>query len=136
MEYLKTLIARFLVETNFLQAMNLCQDIINTENPPNKELQGRLDKIKRTTTPNLNIPFVVVETFISKNINRSLTFVVEVPVTQTRPQRFKEFELMDLIIEMKNAYMLMREIVTEIAKKYDVSVPLSGTEEIKLPEIK
>lgn len=123
MEYLKVLIGRFLVEGNFLQALNLCQDIINAEDKPNATMQGKLDWIKEHTTTSLNIPFVVVETFISKNVTRPLTYSVEVPISQSRPKRFKEYELIDLIIEMKRAYEQMRWIVTQIAKRYSIDVP-------------
>src|SRR4030067_3148516 len=110
MEYLKVLIGRFLVEGNFLQAMNLTQDIINAEDNPDKEMQAKLDWIKKYTTEDLLIPFVVVETYVSRNATKPLTYSVEVPLSNQKPKRFKEFDLIDLIIEMKRAYEDLRWI--------------------------
>lgn len=125
MEYLKVLIGRFLVEGNFLQAMNLCQDIINAESAPDAGMQARLDWIKKNTSENLGIPFVVVETYVSKYAGRPLTAQFEVQISDN-PRRFKEFELLELIIEMKGAYEDMRWIVTQIAKKYSIDVPFTS----------
>lgn len=136
MEYLKVLIGQFLGERNFLQAMNLCQDIIKAEDSPDSNLQEKLDWIKKHTTEALDIEFMIVETFVSKNANMPLTYSIEVPTTNTRPKRYKEFELIDLIIEMKKAYEGMREIVTMIAKKYSIDIPFSrgdiSTDEIPI----
>ena len=136
MEYLKSLIIRFLLETNFLQAKNLCQDIINAESSPDKNLQKRLDWVNEHTTDRLNVPFDVVETFISKNANRSLQYDVELPIMNTWPRRYKEYQLMDLVIEMKKAYSELRKIVTTVAKKYDLSLPTDSTASVSIPEIK
>lgn len=136
MEYLKVLVGKFLMEGNFLQALNLCQDIINAEDKPSKEMQSKLDWIKENTTTNLKIPFITVETFISKNVTRPLTYTVEVPLSQTKPKRYKEYELIDLIIEMKKAYEQMRWIVTQIAKKYSIDIPFErGGETQSIPII-
>lgn len=135
MEYLKVLIGQFLGERNFLQALNLCQDIIKAEDNPNKELQKELDWIKKHTTKELNIPFIIVETYVSRNANKSLTYTVEVPTSQSRPKRYQEFELIELIIEMKRAYEKMRSIVTRIAKKYSIDVPFHKEAEISIPVI-
>lgn len=135
MEYLKVLIGQFLGERNFLQAMNLCQDIIKAEDNPNAELQEKLNWIKQNTTEDIKIPFMIIETYVSKNINKPLTYTVEVPTTETRPKRYKEYELIDLIIEMKKAYEGMREIVTKIAKKYSIDIPFHQEKEIAIPVI-
>lgn len=128
MEYLKVLIGQFLGERNFLQSLNLCQDIIKAEDTPDPSLQEKLDWIKKHTTENLNIPFMIVETFVSKYSTMPLTSTIEVPTTETRPKRYKEYELIDLIIEMKKAYEDMREIVTKIAKKYSIDIPFMKTD--------
>jgi hypothetical protein len=128
MEYLKVLIGQFLGERNFLQSMNLCQDIIKAEDVSDPKLQEKLDWIKKHTTETLNIPFMIVETYVSKNANMPLTYSIEVPTTETRPKRYREFELIDLIIEMKKAYEGMREIVTTIAKKYSIDIPFMKTD--------
>lgn len=125
MEYLKVLIGRFLVEGNFLQAMNLCQDIINAEGAPDSQMQAKLDWIKRNTSENLGIPFQIVETYVSKYASKPLTTSFEVQVSM-KPKVFRELELLELIVEMKNAYADMRWIVTQIAKKYSIDVPFSG----------
>lgn len=135
MEYLKVLIGQFLGERNFLQAMNLCQDIIKAEDIPNAVMQEKLDWIKKNTTENLKIPFMIIETYVSKNINKSLTYTVEVPTTDTRPRRFREFELIELIIEMKVAYEGMRGIVTQIAKRYSIDIPFHSEKEVAIPVI-
>lgn len=137
MEYLKVLIGRFLVEGNFLQALNLCQDIINAEGAPDKNMQERLDWIKANTSENLGIPFQIVETYVSKYASRPLTAQFEVQISKS-PRRFKEFELLELIVEMKSAYADMRWIVTQIAKKYSIDVPFSGGSSVTenaVPEI-
>jgi len=136
MEYLKVLIGKFLIESNFLQALNLCQDIINAEDKVNAGMQDKLDWIKENTTENLRIPFVTVETFISKNVMRPLTYTVEVPITRTRPMRYKEYELIELIIEIKKAYEQVRWIVTQIAKKYSIDIPFTKDTEVEIPVIK
>jgi len=125
MEYLKVLIGRFLVEGNFLQAMNLAQDIINAEGVKDVPMQIELDWIKQNTSENLGIPFVIVETYVSKYASKPLTASFEVQ-TSVKPKRYKEFELLELIIEMKRAYERMRWIVTQIAKKYSIDVPFTG----------
>jgi hypothetical protein len=135
MEYLKVLIGQFLGERNFLQAMNLCQDIIKAEDTPNQTMQTKLDWIKKNTTENLKIPFMIIETYVSKNINKPLTYTVEVPTTDTRPRRFREYELIELIIEMKVAYEGMREIVTQIAKRYSIDIPFHSEKEVAIPVI-
>jgi hypothetical protein len=135
MEYLKVLIGQFLGERNFLQAMNLCQDIIKAEDTPSQPMQEKLDWIKKNTTENLKIPFMIIETYVSKNINKSLTYTVEVPTTDTRPRRYREYELIELIIEMKVAYEGMREIVTQIAKKYSIDIPFKKEEAMAIPVI-
>jgi hypothetical protein len=135
LEYLKVLIGQFLGERNFLQAMNLCQDIIKAEDTPNAVMQEKLDWIKKNTTENLKIPFMIIETYVSKNINKSLTYTVEVPTTDTRPRRFREYELIELIIEMKVAYEGMREIVTQIAKRYSIDIPFHSEKEVAIPVI-
>lgn len=123
MEYLKVLIGQFLGERNFLQALNLCQDIIKAEDSPDIKLQAKLDWIKENTTKSMRIPFMIVETYVSSNSNQPLNKTLEVPVSATRPKRYREYEVIDLIIEMKKAYESMREIVTEIAKKYSIDLP-------------
>jgi hypothetical protein len=135
MEYLKVLIGQFLGERNFLQAMNLCQDIIKAEDTPNQTMQDKLNWIKKNTTDNLKIPFMIIETYVSKNINKPLTYTVEVPTSDTRPRRFREYELIELIIEMKVAYEGMREIVTEIAKRYSIDIPFHAEKEVAIPVI-
>jgi hypothetical protein len=135
MEYLKVLIGQFLGERNFLQAMNLCQDIINAEENPDKTYQDELNWIKEHTTKDLNIPFIIVETFVSRNASKPLTYTVEVPVTNTRPKRYREFEIIELLIEMKKAYEGMRAIVTKIAKKYSMDVPFQRGETMLIPSI-
>jgi hypothetical protein len=135
MEYIKILIGRFLVEANFLQALNLCQDIINAEDKPLATMQNKLDWIKENTTENLHIPFVIVETFISKNVTRPLNYSVEVPLTNYNPPHYKEYELMTLIVEMKRAYEQMRWIVTQIAKKYSIDIVFNKEEKIEIPVI-
>jgi len=128
MEYIKILVATFLRERNFLQAMNLCQDIINAEDKENKVLQKKLNWIKQNTTKKLKIPFHVVETYVSKYSMKPLTFAVEVPInTEKNRTMYKEFEMLELIINMKEAYEGMREIVTEIAKKYSISIPMQSS---------
>jgi hypothetical protein len=135
MEYLKVLIGQFLGERNFLQAMNLCQDIIKAEDTPNQTMQDKLNWIKKNTTDNLKIPFMIIETYVSKNINKPLTYTVEVPTTDTRPRRFREYELIELIIEMKVAYEGMRDIVTQIAKRYSIDIPFHAEKEVAIPVI-
>jgi hypothetical protein len=115
--------------------MNLCQDIINAEENPDKTYQDELNWIKEHTTKDLNIPFIIVETFVSRNASKPLTYTVEVPVTNTRPKRYKEFEIIELLIEMKKAYEGMRAIVTKIAKKYSMDVPFQRGETMLIPSI-
>jgi len=135
MEYLKVLIGQFLGERNFLQALNLCQDIINAEDHPNQAHQKDLNWIKDHTSREINIPFIIVETFVSRHANKSLTYTVEVPITRSRPRRYKEFEIIELIIEMKKAYESMREIVTKIAKNYSIDIPFKKEEKYEIPVI-
>jgi len=138
MEYIKILVSQFLAERNFLQAMNLCQDIINAEDVPEKSLQRELDWIKKNTTETLRIPYAVVETYVSKNADKPLTHSVEVPMSTGERKMYKEFDLIDLIVNLKEAYENMRKIVTKIAKKYSLSIPFqqnSGISQSNIPVI-
>jgi hypothetical protein len=116
------------VRSNYNGILHICLEIVKAHmrvdtSPEIKNLLKKLEYIKDNTSKKLNTPYFVVVHVIARNMNKPLTFPIEVKVGD---RKTREFELGELIEELEEAHIHINEIQQEIAQNYSIDIPVTS----------
>lgn len=111
-------------------SLSIAYCLIESEPKPDVVVQNRLNYIREHSHEKLDLPLAITEQIILRNLggnmNKSIEFKDNKGVTQEMP-------LSIIIKYAKDSYFDIAMLVTNIAKKYDVSIPVRG--EVGMMEI-
>lgn len=112
--------------------IKLVNALISSESEPDKEVQKRVKWIYENTHKNVNEHLSIIELVVFKNLERGLNKEIEIGDDKT-------FTLTELYIYLDEVASELSVIVTEIAKKYSIDIPMqlsytqTGTQTIDIP---
>lgn len=94
----------------------ITKSLISAEPKPDENLKKEIIEIYEKTNKNIEEPLSIVEWVVFKNMDRGLNRQVEIGD--------KEFYLTQLYDALDRVSLRLSEIVTEIAKKYSLDIPM------------
>lgn len=124
MQYLIDLFFKiFALREFYTLSLSIAYCLIESEPKPDEEVQTKLNYIREHSHANLDLPLAITEQIILRNLGANMSKSVEFKnnkgVTQEMP--------LNIIIKYaKDSYFDIAMLVTKIAKKYDVSIPIRG----------
>lgn len=112
--------------------IKLVNALISSEPEPDKDVQKRVKWIYENTHKRVNEHLSIIELVVFKNLERGLNKEIEIGDDKT-------FTLTELYIYLDEVASELSVIVTEIAKKYSIDIPMqlsysqTGTQTIDIP---
>ena len=101
---------------NTTDRLKICESLITSEPEPDEEVLARLDWLYKFTNKEIRTKLPIIEMVILKNINRGLEGEIDV--------NGESFKIGDLYAYVDEVDRELAMIVTKIAKKYNLDVPL------------
>jgi hypothetical protein len=98
--------------------IKLVQSLIACEPEPDPEMKKRVDWIYQNTHKKVNIPISIIELAVFKNLDKGLNREIDIGD--------HSFNLIELYKYLDEVTLELSTIVVEIAKKYNVEIPLSS----------
>jgi hypothetical protein len=98
--------------------IKLVQALINSEPEPDPLHQERIKWIYANTHEKVNVPLSIIELAVFRNLDRNLNKELDIGD--------KCFNLTELYKYLDEVTMELSEIVIEIAKKYNIDMPMAN----------
>lgn len=122
--YFEKFIITFFAENDFSRALKLGFLVIKNDDYPDKDVAEGLDWISKFTTEKLRIPFYKAWNIVS--LERNPKKVISIIRGKGIRNKTDEFTVQEIVTEVQNAHQKMYELMGKVAKKYDISVPITG----------
>lgn len=101
---------------NTTDRLKICESLIISEPEPDEKVLERLDWLYKFTNKEIQTKLPIIEMVILKNINRGLEGEIDI--------NGESFKIGDLYAYVDEVDRELARIVTNVAKKYNLDVPL------------